>query len=58
MIAIAVECLMEVGLADFKIAVSQVEFLRGLFEQLQLPNAGNGKFRPHYIARRAQRSTS
>jgi ATP phosphoribosyltransferase regulatory subunit len=39
MIAIAVECLMEVGLADFKIAVSQVEFLRGLLEQLQLPNA-------------------
>ena len=38
MIAIAVECLMEVGLADFKIAVSQVEFLRGLLEQLQLPN--------------------
>jgi ATP phosphoribosyltransferase regulatory subunit len=37
MIAIAVECLMEVGLADFKIAVSQVEFLRGLLEQLQLP---------------------
>jgi len=39
MIAIAVECLMEVGLADFKIAVSQVEFLRGLLEQLQLPYA-------------------
>jgi ATP phosphoribosyltransferase regulatory subunit len=38
MIAIAVECLMEVGLTDFKIAVSQVEFLRGLLEQLQLPN--------------------
>jgi ATP phosphoribosyltransferase regulatory subunit len=38
MIAIAVECLMEVGLADFKIAVSQVEFLRGLLEQLRLPN--------------------
>jgi ATP phosphoribosyltransferase regulatory subunit len=37
MIAIAVECLMEVGLADFKIAVSQVEFLRGLLEQLRLP---------------------
>jgi ATP phosphoribosyltransferase regulatory subunit len=37
MIAIAVECLMEVGLTDFKIAVSQVEFLRGLLEQLQLP---------------------
>jgi ATP phosphoribosyltransferase regulatory subunit len=37
MIAIAVESLMEVGLADFKIAVSQVEFLRGLLEQLQLP---------------------
>jgi ATP phosphoribosyltransferase regulatory subunit len=36
-IAIAVECLMEVGLADFKIAVSQVEFLRGLLEQLHLP---------------------
>jgi ATP phosphoribosyltransferase regulatory subunit len=28
---------MEVGLADFKIAVSQVEFLRGFLEQLQLP---------------------
>jgi ATP phosphoribosyltransferase regulatory subunit len=39
MIAIAVECLMEVGLADFKIAVSQVEFLRGLLEQLCLPHA-------------------
>jgi ATP phosphoribosyltransferase regulatory subunit len=38
MIAIAVECLMEVGLTDFKIAVSQVEFLRGLLEQLQLPD--------------------
>jgi ATP phosphoribosyltransferase regulatory subunit len=38
MIAIAVECLMEVGLAEFKIAVSQVEFLRGLLEQLQLPH--------------------
>jgi ATP phosphoribosyltransferase regulatory subunit len=38
MIAIAVECLMEVGLTDFKIAVSQVEFLRGLLEQLRLPN--------------------
>jgi ATP phosphoribosyltransferase regulatory subunit len=38
MIAIAVECLMEVGLSDFKIAVSQVEFLRGLLEQLRLPN--------------------
>jgi ATP phosphoribosyltransferase regulatory subunit len=38
MIAIAVECLMEVGLAEFKIAVSQVEFLRGLLGQLQLPN--------------------
>jgi ATP phosphoribosyltransferase regulatory subunit len=38
MIAIAVECLMEVGLADFKIAVSQVEFLRGLLEQLRLPD--------------------
>jgi ATP phosphoribosyltransferase regulatory subunit len=37
MIAIAVECLMEVGLADFKIAVSQVEFLRGLLEHLRLP---------------------
>jgi ATP phosphoribosyltransferase regulatory subunit len=36
MIAIAVESLMEVGLADFKIAVSQVEFLRGLLEHLQL----------------------
>jgi ATP phosphoribosyltransferase regulatory subunit len=39
MIAIAVECLMEVGLTDFKIAVSQVEFLRGLLEHLQLPKA-------------------
>jgi ATP phosphoribosyltransferase regulatory subunit len=39
MIAIAVESLMEVGLADFKIAVSQVEFLRGLIEQLRLPAA-------------------
>ena len=38
MIAIAVECLMEVGLAEFKIAVSQVEFLRGLLEHLQLPH--------------------
>ena len=38
MIAIAVECLMEVGLADFKIAVSQVEFVRGLLEQLRLPH--------------------
>jgi ATP phosphoribosyltransferase regulatory subunit len=38
MIAIAVECLMEVGLEEFKIAVSQVEFLRGLLEQLRLPN--------------------
>jgi ATP phosphoribosyltransferase regulatory subunit len=38
MIAIAVECLMEVGLAEFKIAVSQVEFLRGLLEQMRLPN--------------------
>jgi ATP phosphoribosyltransferase regulatory subunit len=37
MIAIAVECLNEVGLVDFKIAVSQVEFLRGLLEQLRLP---------------------
>jgi ATP phosphoribosyltransferase regulatory subunit len=37
MIAIAVECLMEVGLADFKIAVSQLEFLRGLLEHLRLP---------------------
>jgi ATP phosphoribosyltransferase regulatory subunit len=37
MIAIAVECLMEVGLAEFKLAVSQVEFLRGLLEHLQLP---------------------
>jgi ATP phosphoribosyltransferase regulatory subunit len=37
MVAIAVECLMEVGLEDFKIAVSQVEFLRGLLEQLRLP---------------------
>jgi ATP phosphoribosyltransferase regulatory subunit len=37
MIAIAVECLMEVGLADFKLAVSQVEFLRGLLEHLRLP---------------------
>jgi ATP phosphoribosyltransferase regulatory subunit len=37
MIAIAVECLMEVGLVDFKMAVSQVEFLRGLLEQLRLP---------------------
>ena len=40
MIAIAVESLMEVGLADFKIAVSQVEFLRGLLEQLQLTQRG------------------
>jgi ATP phosphoribosyltransferase regulatory subunit len=38
MIAIAVECLMEVGLVEFKIAVSQVEFLRGLLEHLQLPH--------------------
>jgi ATP phosphoribosyltransferase regulatory subunit len=38
MIAIAVECLMEVGLADFKIAVSQVEFVRGLLEHLRLPH--------------------
>jgi ATP phosphoribosyltransferase regulatory subunit len=38
MIAIAVECLMEVGLADFKLAVSQVEFLRGLLEHLRLPD--------------------
>jgi ATP phosphoribosyltransferase regulatory subunit len=38
MIAIAVECLMEVGLTEFKIAVSQVEFLRGLLEQLRLPH--------------------
>jgi len=38
MIAIAVECLMEVGLAEFKIAVSQVEFLRGLLEHLRLPS--------------------
>jgi ATP phosphoribosyltransferase regulatory subunit len=37
MIAIAVESLMEVGLTEFKIAVSQVEFLRGLLEHLQLP---------------------
>jgi len=37
MIAIAVESLMEVGLVDFKIAVSQVDFLRGLLEQLRLP---------------------
>ena len=37
MIAIAVESLMEAGLVDFKIAVSQVEFLRGLLEQLRLP---------------------
>jgi ATP phosphoribosyltransferase regulatory subunit len=29
---------MEVGLADFKIAVSQVEFVRGLLEQLRLPH--------------------
>jgi ATP phosphoribosyltransferase regulatory subunit len=40
MIAIAVESLMAVGLADFKIAVSQVEFLRGLLDQLQLPKDG------------------
>jgi ATP phosphoribosyltransferase regulatory subunit len=38
MIAIAVECLREVGLTDFKIAVSQVEFLRGLLKHLQLPD--------------------
>jgi ATP phosphoribosyltransferase regulatory subunit len=38
MIAIAVECLMEVGLTEFKIAVSQVEFLRGLLEHLRLPH--------------------
>ena len=38
MLAIAVECLMEVGLADFKIAVTQVEFVRGLLEQLRLPH--------------------
>jgi ATP phosphoribosyltransferase regulatory subunit len=38
MIAIAVECLMAVGLAEFKIAVSQVEFLRGLLEHLRLPS--------------------
>jgi ATP phosphoribosyltransferase regulatory subunit len=31
---------MAVGLADFKIAVSQVEFLRGLLEQLRLPKDG------------------
>jgi ATP phosphoribosyltransferase regulatory subunit len=37
MIAIAVESLMEVGLADFKIAVSQVEFVRGLLQELRLP---------------------
>lgn len=37
MIAIAVESLMEVGLADFKIAVSQVEFVRGLLQELALP---------------------
>ena len=40
MIAIAVESLMAVGLSDFKIAVSQVEFLRGLLEQLRLPKDG------------------
>jgi ATP phosphoribosyltransferase regulatory subunit len=38
MIAIAVECLMAVGLTEFKIAVSQVEFLRGLLEHLRLPH--------------------
>ncbi len=37
MIAIAVESLLEVGLADFTIAVSQVEFVRGLLQQLRLP---------------------
>jgi len=37
MIAIAVECLMEVGLADFKIAVGQVEYVRGLLQELRLP---------------------
>jgi len=37
MIAIAVESLMDVGLADFKIAVSQVEFVRGLLQELRLP---------------------
>jgi ATP phosphoribosyltransferase regulatory subunit len=45
MIAIAVECLMEVGLADFKIAVSQVEFLRGLVEHLRLPNQAERQVR-------------
>lgn len=40
MIAIAVESLMAVGLADIKIAISQVEFLRGLLEQLRLPKDG------------------
>jgi ATP phosphoribosyltransferase regulatory subunit len=39
MIAIAIESLMEVGLDDFTIAVSQVEFLRGLLGQLNLPTA-------------------
>lgn len=36
MIAIAVESLREVGLEDFRIAVSQVEFFRGLLEELEL----------------------
>jgi ATP phosphoribosyltransferase regulatory subunit len=36
---------MEVGLADFKIAVSQVEFLRGLVEHLRLPNQAERQVR-------------
>lgn len=37
MIAIAVESLMEVQLADFTIAVGQVEYVRGLLQALRLP---------------------
>lgn len=43
MIAIAVESLKELGLEEFRIAVSQVEFLKGLLDELSLPEAGEAR---------------